>query len=125
MSLHPVMQHDWVPAHDGPPLQPVMPLQTLPTHVAPAGHCAPQALQFLGSLDVSTQPLAQHACPGAHDGPPLQPVITLHAPPMHAAPAAHLFPHAPQLPASEVVLVSHPSATRPSQSAKPAVQLPM
>jgi hypothetical protein len=85
----------------------------------------PHAPQLFTSLDEFTsQPSAalwlQSAKLAAHVSPqvPLQVAVEF-------GPEAHAFPHAPQLLTSEAVLISHPSAACPSQSAKPALHSAM
>ena len=73
VSLQPLPQHFCPGKHGGPPLQVVAGLQTLAAQVLPIGQETPQPPQLAGSLVVSLQPVAQHCCEPAHDGPPLHP----------------------------------------------------
>jgi hypothetical protein len=108
-----VPQRAW-PVGQGSPQRPA-------EHTSPAAQLVPQRPQFMELMRVSTsQPLeavpSQLAKPVVH-------APMAHAPATHAAvelaPATQRLPHAPQWARVVRVLVSHPLAALPSQSAKP------
>lgn len=65
-------------------------LQAPLMHICPARHSLPQPPQFIGSLETSTQPVAQVMSPGSH----------VQAPLMQVAPTKQPLPHTPQLASS-------------------------
>ena len=94
-----------------------------PEQTWPARQAVPQAPQLALSVRVSTsQPLAGSRSQSAK---PAAQAATTHAPAVQAEVAlgrAHTRPHAPQLVASALSSVSHPSVAAPSQSPKPPAQ---
>lgn len=78
------------------------------------GHGIPQPPQFSGSPDVSVQPVGQHVCEPLQVGPPLQPIVDLHLPPLQMSPMAHGMPQPPQLFGS-VLVSTHLSVQQVSE----------
>ena len=91
--------------------------EELPLTTAP--QAMPQPPQLLLSDWVLAHRAPQQTCPPGHPAGPHAPTQT---PPEHASPAGHFLPQPPQLLGSEVVLVSQPLATTPSQLPKPERQ---
>jgi hypothetical protein len=80
-------------------------------------HARPQAPQFATALLVSTQAVP-HIIRGAGEH------VAVQSPAMQALPALQRLPQAPQFAASVDVVTSQPLEMLPSQSAKPALQVP-
>ena len=68
-----------------------------PTHATPGLQVIPQPPQFSLSVLGSTQPAGQHDSEARQGGPPMQPIISLHAPATQVAPNGHGAPQPPQL----------------------------
>jgi hypothetical protein len=84
----------------------------------------PQAPQLFGSLDVSSQPDAQHSLGGEQAGPPWQETGEWQLPPTHVSPGAHALPQTPQFSGSLFVF-EHPLGQQSSPGAQtgPPLQL--
>ncbi len=109
---------DAMPSQSPKPAEQVPTVHAEDTHPSAVvwvrAHTVPHALQLEGSLEVLAQ-YPEHVVSGDAQ-------VVVHAPPEHTVPAAHVWPHAPQLALSDCKLASQPSAAEWLQSAKPVLQ---
>jgi hypothetical protein len=90
--VQPSAQHVWVPVHAGSPWQLIPPWQTLSMQVWPGAQACPHTPQLAGSLEVSSQPDAQHWAGGMHAGPPWHEMGDRQEPPSQVCPGTHAWP---------------------------------
>jgi hypothetical protein len=119
VSVQPIEQHWRLPVHAGPPLHVAWHMDI--TQLDPGMHAMPQPPQLFESEVSSTHVVPQQLCPPGH--PAVWQVVGWQTPETQGDPDGQACPQKPQLLGSLVVSISQPSATWPSQLAKPGEQL--